>query len=505
LRERVNGSTERRSDVTAFAQLAGPLLGAQTDFDAFCDGIDPSVNERLREARERLKRRGYELQLYYVTLGRCSPGLRAEAADYARPADLFIVDGTHVMAILDDYLDGVAPPVRSLSLPIESGGRVQASGTSQRFDPESAIESWVFSMTGSDVGHLFEQAGARLFARNIRGFLGSTQINAAMEATLARRPEYFWYFNNGVTIVCDAAREIRERGRVSLKVENPQVINGQQTTRVLHAQRRGRAKASVLVRVIVIPRQEDGDGRRFEDLVSRIVEATNWQNAIRPSDLMSNDRRQVQIEREFRKLGYQYLRKRQTKAEARRTARAQYRFLIKKDELAQAVGACKLDPAVVRAGKEGLFEERYYGTVFGSSSPDDYLNRYWLMRYASRRAWGYPERGYAKWLVLHFLWHDLEADIRRQGARFRLASEMADWPVVNPLEHAIDAVFVAALHFYRQNRGRGPTATDVSTYFKRRDLHTGFETFWRRGPKTARERFTRSRRQFLTALKDVEL
>ena len=55
----------------------------------------------------------------------------------------------------------------------------------------------------------------------------------------------------------------------------------------------------------------------FETLVSRIVSATNWQNAIKPSDLMSNDRRQIEVERQFRKLDYLYIRKRMTKGEAR--------------------------------------------------------------------------------------------------------------------------------------------------------------------------------------------
>ena len=48
--------------------------------------------------------------------------------------------------------------------------------------------------------------------------------------------------------------------------------------------------------------------------VSKIVAATNWQNAIKASDLMSNDRRQIDLERNLRKLDYQYLRKRQSKS-----------------------------------------------------------------------------------------------------------------------------------------------------------------------------------------------
>jgi hypothetical protein len=205
--------------------------------------------------------------------------------------------------VLRDYLDGVAPPVRSLDLPVQATGR-RASGVSSRFDPTSQIGSWVFSMSGRDVARLFKSTGVKLFARNIRGFLGGTGINQAMEATLSERPEYFWYFNNGITIVGSEAQEITQKGRTVLRVNNPQVINGQQTTRVLAAQTEVSPAASVLARVIQIPGDVDGEDR-FDELVSRIVEATNWQNQIRASDLVANDRRQVFIERELRKRGYQ--------------------------------------------------------------------------------------------------------------------------------------------------------------------------------------------------------
>lgn len=72
--------------------------------------------------------------------------------------------------------------------------------------------------------------------------------------------------------------------------------------------------------------------------------------------------------------------------------------MVTKEELAQAVAACDLDPVVVRSeGKEGLFAEQYYTKVFPTSDPLFYLARYRLMhevRYASA---GYPERAYTKW------------------------------------------------------------------------------------------------------------
>ncbi len=89
---------------------------------------------------------------------------------------------------------------------------------------------------------------------------------------------------------------------------NPQIINGQQTSRVLSAHPKEAAKASVLVKAMQVPKDPSGGGDAFDGLLSRIVQGTNWQNAISPSDLVSNDRKQIEIERNLRKLGYIYLR-----------------------------------------------------------------------------------------------------------------------------------------------------------------------------------------------------
>lgn len=507
-RTTVGGKSEGRADVTSFASTANVLLGDADGFREFLDGIDPLVEERLRTARKRLSRKSapYRLQLLYVTLGRVSEGLQKEATDIVRAggpaASIRILAGKQVLGLLDDYLDGVAPPVRSLDLPIETGDRVTASGVITRFDPTSDIESWVFSMKGSEIGGLFERTGKRLFARNIRGFLGDTKINRAMEDTLRSRPHYFWYFNNGVTMVCDSAQKIQERGREILRLENPQVINGQQTTRVLAALDAFSPKASVLVRIIRIPREGDGSSSRFDELVSQVVEATNWQNFIKASDLVANDRRQVLIERELRKRNYQYLRKRQSKREARAAARSQHRFLVKKEDLAQAVAASKLDPAIVRAGKEALFEERYYTTVFESGSADFYLTRYWLMRRVSSAARGYPERAYAKWLVLHFVWDQLGREIERRATAFIESCERpnSNWDVVQPLEKALNGAFNAALIFFRKNRGQGPQAADVSTFFQRRNLHVEFARFWKSQENRHRGTFERTSARLISAL-----
>jgi len=497
-RHKIGAKSEGRAEVLGFAQMGHVLTDKDKEpFQNLLDGADPTVAQKLIEARKRLLRCGYRLWLYYVTLGKCSANLRKEAEATARGAPgrayLEVLDGRRLALLMRDYLDGVAPPIPSLDLVMESGQGIVVNGILQRYDAGSEIESWVFSMRGDAIAHLYETGGKRLFARNIRGFLGeSTDVNRSMEYTLKREPERFFYYNNGITILCDNAERVSSRGHDILRVSNPQVINGQQTTRTLARELDRAKKASVIVRVIQVPRGGSNGEDEFDSLVSQIVEGTNWQNAIRPSDLVSNDRRQVELQRELRKRGYLYLRKRESKSEARRTAGSKHYLLVKKEDLARAVAGCDLDPVEARSGIENLFDDEKYPLIFPTSDPRYYLTRYWLMREVTYCARGYPERGYAKWLVLGFVWSHLSSLLRTDGAKeaFIRKMERGEKDLDLPLLRAVDKVFVAALRYWRKNRGKGAKAIDVSNFFRnKRGRHKEFQAFWRSKTNSSRRGF----------------
>lgn len=471
---------EKRNDVLSFARLAQKLAGVESEFRSYLKNIDPSVGQKLEKARNRIRRRHFGLHLYYVTTGKCSSPLKDEAESEVRQAngrvDISVLDRGEILTLLLDYLGGAAPPVPYLDLRIDARGIVGSDGVVQRFDQTSGIESWVFTMAGTEIGALFDRSGDRLFARNIRGFLGDTAINRGIHDTLRDEPEHFWYFNNGVTIVCDKARKTAEHGQSILRVSNPQIINGQQTTRTLHSSKAKRAAA--IVRVISIPRDASKNQDRFERLVSNIVAATNWQNAILPSDLRANDSRQVELQRNFARLRYDYLRKRQTKREAKRQLGTQHWFRIKKEELAQVVAACDLDPVIVRSGKEGLFKPPVYDDIFDGRSLHEYLAMYWLGRLVKHLGSGYPNRSYAKWHVLHSLWELTRPTLRskRMVDYFIREAERNRW---NPwLDKVVNQTYLATLDFFRKTRGQGEKAVDVSNFFYRPNQHKLLKEFW---------------------------
>jgi len=505
-RHRMDAGTEHRSDVTAFADLAH-IFADNEAFASYIEGLETAAAGKAEAARKRLHSRGYRLQLYYVTTGRCSPSLTEEAERVVRQGDstasIDIIDGKRILRLLADYLDGVAPPVPLLELEIENGQGIKLDGVLQRFDGHTRIESWVFPVGVWHIAEMYEQSGIRLFARNVRGFLEETAVNKNMEATLLKEPDYFWYYNNGITIICDQAEQLNRSGRKMMRIVNPQVINGQQTTRTLHKKATKDSKATVLVRVISVPRDSDEESSRFDNLVSKIVAATNWQNAIRASDLMSNDRRQIDLERNLRKLDYQYLRKRQSKGEARRHAGVRHRFLVKKEELAQAVAACDLDPSIVREGKERLFEERFYNQVFPNADPNYYLPRYWLVWYTSFAARGYPERAYAKWVVTHFVWQSVANILgtRHQRALFIRVNERGSFDSLGKL---CNLAFKGVIKFYRSRRGTGEKAIDVSTFFQRKGLHRDFANYWNRNGGKYKGQFSKALKAFKDEMREAE-
>lgn len=135
-----------------------------------------------------------------------------------------------------------------------------------------------------------------VFEHNVRGFLSETDVNARIRDTLIGRDRLrFALFNNGVTIVAEtitpASPGATGHGGAALRLANFQVVNGLQTTHVLHAARDqlddDMDRLFVPVKLIAT---DD------EALRRQIVDATNRQNPIQGLALYANDTKALDIE-----------------------------------------------------------------------------------------------------------------------------------------------------------------------------------------------------------------
>lgn len=502
------GSTghEGRSDILALANLGETLLGNDENrFNRLVEKpTDPLVSESLIKARKLLRKK-YKLSLHYITTGNVSDNHIHEAESFIEKfsdsVSFEVYGKKEISRLVEDYEAGVAPPIPSIDIPVQKGELFN------RYDYQKGISAWIFTIKGDQLGKLFKNIGVRIFARNIRGFLGNTKINRGMENTIRTEPEFFWYFNNGVTIICDDAKEIKIReGYSSLRVKNAQIINGQQTVRVLA--KHPDSRTSVIGKIIVVPRDSPDEAGRYRHLVDQIVSASNWQNAISQSDLKSNDEEQIKVERQLRQLNYQYLRKKQTKSESKRAIRKQTLTPIKKEDLAKYVAACIIGPYEVRLGKNRLFEDDLYSRIFNGRDAKEYLFFYWLHRIIHSITRTQRRYGFAKWLVLNFLWSQLGSKFKNPHIRdnfVHVAERQRNFhSVVKMLITIVKIILNTAMSVYRLNRITKDTVMTETDFFREKDLPDIFKKYWKSSSNPRRDDFNQHSKLFIKYLQTVE-
>jgi AIPR protein len=507
----INQARDSEKALSDFASWAEILYSPAQEFASAIAGIEPIADKKLKEAHERLGRADtYRLVFYWVSTGRASSTaisaaeqiVRRAGAKMERTPRFEYVGGQEVLDLLRDYLYGVAPAVPMLELPA-------ATDIVLTRDEATGIMLRMFQMQGDDLGALVDAAGVQLFALNIRSYLHDTKVNKNLKKTLREAPQNFLYFNNGVTFVCDSARLESADERSILTVTNPQIINGQQTTRVLHEIRDGARKARVLVRVMVIPRDRE-DAEKRAEMVSDIVQATNWQNSIKLSDLKANDIRQVVIERGMRREGnYYYSRK----TESLRDIKAKVGkgiHVIRRADLADAVAGCTI-PGLPVQGKEVMFDE-YYDRIFDAGQTiKEYLCCYWFMRSMKAQIRGSEvpvEEKRGQWLALYHAYKELRPRVGKRTGAFIAASEdfAVHEAVIRPFDAAMAASVRSVARFYRQTRNRDGLPYDPTNFFKTKMLYPRFERFWPTAANaTLRTQFEKEAMKFERLLKAAEI
>nr|WP_237731202.1 AIPR family protein [Bacillus velezensis] len=173
----------------------------------------------------------------------------------------------------------------------------------------STFETTVAKVRVKDFSQFVNEGENLLFHSNIRNYLKSTKINKGIKDTIRNEPENFWYYNNGVTVVCDEYYETMG----SLVMKAPQIVNGCQTAKTLgdfykHKTNKElsalESNGHLLVKVIKTKRSaEESQKKELRDNITRY---TNSQNAVRGLDFYALDRFQNGLKDRMKNLGYFY-------------------------------------------------------------------------------------------------------------------------------------------------------------------------------------------------------
>jgi AIPR protein len=185
--------------------------------------------------------------------------------------------------------EGLNDPQIDLTVTLENWGTMS-----------EPYEAYYGVVAGSDIAGWYEKHNDRLFSQNIRKSLGSTPVNELISATAIDQPYNFWYFNNGVTALCEtirkSARGATSRTYGNFTISGISVVNGAQTVASIHRAARHNLEAAEQTRIWVRFISLEGCPPDFGAEVTR---ATNTQNAVESRDFVALDHEQSRLRTEL--------------------------------------------------------------------------------------------------------------------------------------------------------------------------------------------------------------
>lgn len=155
-----------------------------------------------------------------------------------------------------------------------------------------------------------------VFDKNIREYLGNRGVNKNMYATLLDKDERknFFYYNNGVTVICDSMSSISTQSsgynmNACFEITNPQIVNGCQTVNTIYEVLKNVDPAElekeykdtfVMLKILEIDKSDYTE----DVLYKNIVRYNNSQNPIDEKTFVANTDIFVRLQKEFEDKGF---------------------------------------------------------------------------------------------------------------------------------------------------------------------------------------------------------
>lgn len=203
---------------------------------------------------------------------------------------------------------------------------------------------------------------AGLFAMNLRFYIANKKVDEGLERSIKENGDKFWYYNNGIIIVCDDY----EVNGATIKLKNYSIVNGGQTTRMIGVIPFDKDFA---ISCKIIKNKYINDREANFKFISEVAEASNTQKPINPTDIIANrpEQRILKAKLADNKIFMQI--KRGDAAMANLTENYPEAWQrTKNDELGQLLYAsiCQ-KPGTARNAKSAIFSDaRKYNLIFGN-------------------------------------------------------------------------------------------------------------------------------------------
>lgn len=288
-----------------------------------------------------------EIHLLYIhncpESANCKTELEAAEKTLANALNNF--DGEQIETKVAEI--GLANSLSLFSGHVETLAITEDIGILGEFGLEQECEDWkcfLGTITGTQLRDLYNAYGSKLFAPNVREYLGSRKssknINNNIIQSAASEPQNFYVYNNGVTFL--TKRIDQENGGISCSGLG--IINGAQTTGAINEATGNLDEIKIMCRIIQCNNTA---------LVEKIVQFTNTQNAIKAADRKSNDPVQNRLDKEFADLGFHYKRR-------RGVGRLDNRPMVQIEEISQSLASFHGQLTLATRNKTDIFEAKQY-------------------------------------------------------------------------------------------------------------------------------------------------
>ena len=336
--------------VKQYFKSRSALAAATTNANAATKRL---VNEAFDALHGPMK---FSLELLFITTHKEAPQTKdvVERTLGFRGSEYRVFDYDKIMGLVSDKARDFTPRLGVYPLPY-----IDADGTLVRRLDSNA---WVLTVSAEEIRRMVVKYGDQLFKKNVRNFLDKNVCNDGIVATLKAKPDSFWYYNNGISIICDDADLAVESKYI--RIINPQIVNGCQTAKSIE-KFSGELNAAVLVRVIATGNHT---------FIDEITHYQNSSNPVKKRDFKSNDPVQIRIKRDLKRRGYYYEIKRgeefrKLSKKYRAMKQTYFREEITNESVAKYLVAVNKDPRMGPAlatskGSETFFDDEYYSKIF---------------------------------------------------------------------------------------------------------------------------------------------
>ena len=359
------GVNEKLEDVVGFCEVLR-RIHPET-------GKKYKKSQKLLEALTDVDWDNDTFELVFISLGRFGANLRTKEEEgpslgpgleeLKDRCELTLAEETDLNVELREAISAgemISEPITLTFVPNQDGAPWM------KLDSAHGRAVYVGFVRGSEIAETYRPHGRRfrLFALNIRDWIGETSTNKGIIATAETRPDDFLFFNNGISAVATSIDEDEDEATLSCK--NFSIINGAQTVRSLFkAQSRSSAATKKTVVMVRISTFSLGKEPAFLEEVTRY---NNTQNKISVSDFRSNDPVQRDLAAKFgdlRRGGTHFWYKNKRSREKRE------RIPIEMEEFAKTIHAFQYAPHDMWGGTARLFDtskDGRYSFVFGDGA-----------------------------------------------------------------------------------------------------------------------------------------